>query len=92
MTKEELDQVESSQRQHDEVMLHQVRMSTAVMQEEYTLFAMLKPKVYIDGNQYCVLYGEDLQSGICGFGETIHKAIQDFDKAFNKPLPVKETP
>lgn len=86
MTEEDFLQIESSQRQHDQIMLHQVKISSAVMEEEYTLFNILKPKVLIDGNQYCVLHGVDLQSGICGFGETIHKAIIDFNNSFNKPL------
>lgn len=86
MRKEELEQVESSQRQHDQIMIQQVKMSSAVIEEEYTLFNMLKPKVSIDGDQYCVLYGEDLQSGICGFGETVYKAILDFNKSFYTPI------
>ena len=86
MTKEELDQVESSQRQHFEVLLHQDRQSLIVEQLEMNLFTMLKPKVYQDGNQWCVLYGEDLQSGIAGFGDTIRLAIYDFNKQFDKPI------
>lgn len=86
MTKEELDQVESSQRQHFEVLLHQDKQALIVEQLEMNLFAMLKPKVSIDGNQYCVLYGEDLRSGICGFGDTLMLAIYDFNKQFHKPI------
>ena len=37
---------------------------------EYNLFSMLKPKIYQDGNEWCVLYGEDIQAGICGFGKS----------------------
>ena len=35
---------------------------------------------YRDGNQWCVLLGEDIQSGICGFGDTPAAAIYEFDK------------
>ena len=38
---------------------------------------------------YCVLHGNDLQEGIAGFGETIIKAIYDFNKQFHKPLNEK---
>lgn len=89
MTQEDFLQVESSQKQHHEVLEHQARISGAVIKEEYTLFAMLKPKVSIDGNQYCVLYGENLQEGVCGFGDTIYKAIIDFNNSFTKELPVR---
>jgi len=49
-------------------------------------FAMLRPTVTIDGNMYCVLYGENLQEGIAGFGKTITDAIGDFNKQFTKPI------
>lgn len=38
-----------------------------------------------DGNQWCVLYGEDLQVGIAGFGDTPMKAMQAFEDEFYKP-------
>jgi hypothetical protein len=37
-----------------------------------------------DGDQWCVLMGEDLQVGIAGFGETPAKAMDAFDEAFWK--------
>lgn len=41
-----------------------------------------KPKLSIDGNQFCFLLGDDLQSGLAGFGDTPAKAAADFDKNF----------
>lgn len=35
-------------------------------------------KPFKDGNQWCFLYGENIQEGIYGFGETIFKAAWDF--------------
>lgn len=35
---------------------------------------------YRDGNKWCILIGEDLQSGICGFGDLIYDAFIDFMK------------
>lgn len=90
MTQEESIQVESSQKQHHEELLYQERRSLIIEQEEFNLFAILKPKVSIDGNQYCILYGEDLQSGIAGFGDTIYHAILDFNKAFDRPIKPQE--
>ena len=37
-----------------------------------------------DGNQWCFLCGEDLQSGIAGFGDTPQDAINDFIKNMEK--------
>ena len=43
-------------------------------------FYRLRPAVYPDGNQWCALYGENLQEGVCGFGDTPELAALDFDK------------
>ncbi|MCA9734564.1 hypothetical protein KC799_20695 [candidate division KSB1 bacterium] len=37
-----------------------------------------------DGNQWCFLYGEDLQSGISGFGDTPQDALKDFIENMEK--------
>lgn len=42
--------------------------------------AYLRAKVFPDGDQWCCLYGKNLQDGVCGFGETPHLAVIDFDK------------
>lgn len=41
---------------------------------------LYRPTVSLDGNCYCVLYGEDLMSGCAGFGHTMAEAMADFDK------------
>jgi len=38
-----------------------------------------KPKLYMDGNSWCALYGDDIQSGCCGFGKTPADAMRDFN-------------
>ena len=35
-------------------------------------------KLSKDGNMYCFLWGDNIQEGVCGFGETIFKAAWDF--------------
>jgi hypothetical protein len=40
--------------------------------------AGLKP--YKDGNQWCILAGDNIQEGICGFGDTIENALYEFLK------------
>lgn len=42
-------------------------------------FMMLRPRVFPDGDQWCALYGHNLQEGIAGFGDTPAKAAVDFD-------------
>jgi len=45
-------------------------------------FVLLKPALYPDGNMWCALYGENIQEGVCGFGETPENAAQAFDLAW----------
>jgi len=47
---------------------------------------LMHPKISIDGNQWCALYGENLQDGVAGFGDSPAKAMEDFDKSWYKDL------
>lgn len=44
----------------------------------WTCITSLGIKPYKDGNQWCFLYGDNIQDGICGFGDTILLAAIDF--------------
>lgn len=70
-------QIESSQKQQHEIMRHQSEMNLMVEKEEYNLFVIIKPKLYKDGEQWCCLYGEDIQNGVVGFGSTPYESILD---------------
>ena len=63
-------------------------MITAYEQQRPSV--LFRPKLFIDDNQWCALYGADLQSGIAGFGDTPAKAMEDFDENFNKFNAKKE--
>lgn len=56
-------------------------------EREYKLFSMLRPSITIDGNQWCVLYGENLQDGVAGFGDSPHDAVMAFNQAWRDKLP-----
>lgn len=62
---------------------HQSIMNALIEAEEMNLVAIFKPKIYKDGIAWCVLLGEDIQTGVVGFGETPRKAIMDFNQHFN---------
>ena len=58
---------------------------------------VFKPTLGKDGNMWCALFGENLQEGVAGFGETPAKAMYAFDTAWNDPsgshtIPRKDTP
>lgn len=43
---------------------------------------LMRPAVYPDGDQWCALYGENLQEGVAGFGDTPELAVRAFDEAW----------
>lgn len=50
--------------------------------------ALLKPRICIDGNQWCALYGENLMDGVAGFGDSPELACADFDRNWKETLEV----
>ena len=62
---------------------------------EYNLMALLKPKIFIDGDHWCVLYGQNIQDGVAGFGRTAFEAVLAFNAAWHVPAikePIPEQP
>ena len=51
--------------------------------------AIYRPSISIDGNQWCALYGDNLQDGVAGFGDSPEAAMQDFDSQWQKKLESK---
>lgn len=47
---------------------------------------LYRPKLSIDGNKWCALYGDNLQDGVCGFGDSPQAAMIDFNANFKEPL------
>lgn len=45
-------------------------------------FIQMRPRLYIDGNQWCALYGENIQDGVAGFGDSPELAAWNFDKSW----------
>ena len=48
--------------------------------------AVYRPKLSVDGNQWCALYGDNLQDGVAGFGKSPADAMWNFDQEWNKRL------
>ena len=48
---------------------------------------LMRPKIYLDGDQWCALYGESLQDGVAGFGKSPEQAMIAFDVAWRKEQP-----
>ncbi len=69
-----------------------VSHTVAIIQQEFCIAAgemvrpsvVYKPTLIADGDMWCVLLGEDLQTGVAGFGKTVAEAMTAFDQAFYK--------
>ena len=72
-----------------ETLTNQSKHNAAIESEEMNLVALLRPRVFLDGNKWCVLYGENIMEGIAGFGDSPILAVYDFNKAWRKDLPHK---
>ena len=54
------------------------------LEEALELVAEYNLKPYRDGNAWCILLGKDIQSGICGFGNTLTETYLDFLKSYKE--------
>lgn len=52
---------------------------------------LFRPAIFIDGNLWCALYGENVQDGVAGFGESPSLAMDDFDVNWYKKIEQTET-
>ena len=62
----------------------QVKPETQELDEALELVNEYNLKPYRDGNAWCILLGKDIQSGICGFGNTLTEAYLDFLRAYKE--------
>jgi len=47
---------------------------------------LYRPRICIDGNQWCALYGDNLQDGVAGFGDSVQAAMSDFDVQWSRTI------
>ncbi len=72
-----------------EVEMHRLAAAVEWQDREIELSRIsmiLKPHLSIDGNQWCALYGENLQDGVAGFGDSPDAAMRAFDEVWAAPL------
>ena len=50
---------------------------------------IFRPQLSIDGNKWCALYGDNLQDGVAGFGDSPAEAYADFDLKWHEKLPTE---
>ena len=50
---------------------------------------LYRPTLYVDGDKWCALLGENIQIGVVGFGASPDEAMRAFDTAWFEKLPQK---
>jgi hypothetical protein len=67
---------------HHEEVLYQEELLRIQEERELILIKQTGAKLSRDGNQYCYLIGEDMQSGVAGFGKTPYAAMMELNRKF----------
>lgn len=47
---------------------------------------LMRPAISHDGGKWCALYGDNLQDGVAGFGDSPYAAMFAFDRAWETKL------
>ena len=71
---------------HDVFYPASVELQTAA-QDYYRPSIQMRPQLLLDGNQWCALYGTNLQEGVAGFGDSPDLAFRDFDRNWFTKIP-----
>jgi len=69
---------------HYDHILFQEKLRAAETESDFKLFSMLRPRLFLDGDRWCCLYGENIQEGLAGFGETPVGAVRQWNAAWYK--------
>ena len=62
---------------HVQCALQDFQIAASEMQRPSAIY---RPTIGRDGNLWCALYGENLQEGVAGFGNSPAQAMHDFDR------------
>ena len=63
---------------------------SAAAYEQQRPSVLMRPSLSVEGDQWCALYGDNLQIGVAGFGDTPAAAMFDFDAQWASPISKKE--
>lgn len=64
--------------------LQELSSEPGLLEEALELVAEYNLQPYRDGNAWCILLGKDIQSGICGFGDTLTETYLGFLKSYKE--------
>lgn len=65
--------------------MHSIYVEIATTQERLQQpHVLMKAKVYKDGDKWCCLYGDNIEEGVAGFGDTPEEACTHFDNVWHE--------
>lgn len=70
---------------NSEIIETQLKLITKQVETEHQKqrpFMLLKPKLFMEGNQWAAMYGDEPSLSLLGFGDTPEEAARDFDHAW----------
>ncbi len=68
--------------------MDRTRQQLAEHEERMRPSYLYRPALSVDGNKWCALYGDNLQDGVAGFGDSPAEAYADFDAQWTRKLSV----
>lgn len=71
---------------HYEFLQHQEKLNYHITKNQLVFIETFNIKPYKDGNQWCVILGENIQEGIVGFGNSPFEAIVNFNNNMYQSL------
>ena len=63
-------------------------LAASEMQRPSTIY---RPGISLDGNKWCALYGDNLQDGVAGFGDSPAEAMAAFDAEWHQKIAIGAT-
>ncbi len=58
---------------------HMMQAISIIQDEKTRPSVLFRPKVFVDGDEWCALYGDNIQEGVAAFGTTPDEATRRFD-------------
>ena len=78
-----------TRQRHDRLMDYDEEMHMQAMRPS----TCYKPKISMDGNQFCASVGPNPMEGVYGYGDTVKLAFEDFDREWNeKKIEINKLP
>lgn len=79
---------------HDVLRSADIHYQVSLATQEFVLAGLemqrpsvvFRPRLFIDENKWCALYGDNVQDGVAGFGDSPLEAMIDFDAQWRKRL------